>query len=64
MSNSLEPDQVWLSVGPDLGPNCLQKLSADNTSMQGVKMNSTSFKVSVQILYIIICISCIVLYHL
>ena len=21
-------------VGPDLGPNCLQKLSADNTSVQ------------------------------
>ena len=25
MSNSLDPD----SVGPDLGPNCLQRLSAD-----------------------------------
>ena len=32
MSNSLNPDQAWHSVGPDLGPNCLQKLSADNTS--------------------------------
>ena len=28
MSNSLDPDQAKLSVGPDLGPNCLQKLSA------------------------------------
>ena len=31
MSNGLDPDQVRCFVGPDLGPNCLQKLSADNT---------------------------------
>ena len=31
MSNSLDPDQARHFVGPDLGPNCLQKLSADNT---------------------------------
>ena len=30
MSNSLDPDQVRHSVGPDLVPNCLQKLSADD----------------------------------
>ena len=29
MSNSLDPDQARQNVGPDLGPNCLQKLSAD-----------------------------------
>ena len=29
MSNDLDPDQDRRSVGPDLGPNCLQKLSAD-----------------------------------
>ena len=29
MSNRLDPDQDQRSVGPDLGPNCLQKLSAD-----------------------------------
>ena len=23
--------QDWCSVGPDLGPNCLQRLSADNS---------------------------------
>ena len=28
----LDPDQDRHSVGPDLGPNCLQSLSADNTS--------------------------------
>ena len=31
MSKGLDPDQDQLSVGPDLGPNFLQKLSADNT---------------------------------
>ena len=32
MSNSLDPDQARHFVGPDLGPNCLQKLSADDTT--------------------------------
>ena len=32
MSNSLDPDQDGHSVGPDLGPNCLQSLSADDKS--------------------------------
>ena len=31
MSNSLDPDQAGHFVGPDLGPNCLHKLSADGT---------------------------------
>ena len=31
VSNSLETDQAQLSVRPDLDPNCLQKLSADDT---------------------------------
>ena len=30
MSNSLDPDQARHFVGPDLGPNCLQKLSAES----------------------------------
>ena len=30
MSNSLDPDQDCLSVGPDLGPNCLQRSSAED----------------------------------
>ena len=29
VSNSLDPDQTRHFVGPDLGPNCLQRLSAD-----------------------------------
>ena len=31
MSNRLDADQAQHSVGPDLGLNCLQKLSADDT---------------------------------
>ena len=34
MSNRLDPDQARHFVGPDLDPNCLQKLSADDTSRQ------------------------------
>ena len=30
MSNGLDPDQDLHSVGPDLGPNCLQRLTADD----------------------------------
>ena len=37
MSNSLDPDQAQRFVGPDLGPNCLQRLSTDDTSRQRVK---------------------------
>ena len=36
MSNSLDPDQAQHFVGPDLGPNCLQKFSADNTRRQKI----------------------------
>ena len=31
-SNGLDPDHDRRSVGPDLGPNCLQMLSADDKS--------------------------------
>ena len=30
VSNSLDPDEDRHSVGPHLGPNCLQRLSADS----------------------------------
>ena len=36
MSNSLDPDRARQNVGPDLVPNCLQRLSADDTSRQRV----------------------------
>ena len=28
--NSMDPDQARQNVGPDLDPNCLQRLSADD----------------------------------
>ena len=31
VSNSLDPDQARHYVGPDLPPNCLQKLSVDDS---------------------------------
>ena len=31
VSNSLDPDLTRYFVGPDLGPNCLQRLSVDKT---------------------------------
>ena len=30
VSNALDPDQDQHFVGPDLGPKCLQRLSAEN----------------------------------
>ena len=39
LSNSLDPGQDQHSVGPDLSPNCLQRLSGDNkrSRLQGRK---------------------------
>ena len=36
VSNSFDPDQTQCFVGPDLGPNSLQWLSADHTKRQRV----------------------------
>ena len=36
MSNSLGPDQARRFVGPDLGPNSLQRLSADDASRANI----------------------------
>ena len=36
MSHILDPDQTRRFVGSDMGPNCLQKLSVDDTSGQRV----------------------------
>ena len=37
MSNSFDPDKAQKYVRPDLEPNCLKILSADDTSGVGVK---------------------------
>ena len=41
VSNSLDTDQARHIVGPDLGSNCLKRLSADDTRRQRVKNTST-----------------------
>ena len=46
MSNILDPDQVLHFVGPDLGPNSLQMLSADDTSIQRIKVGVVFGKVN------------------
>ena len=38
VSNSLDPDQAQHCVGLDLGLNYLQRLSADDTGIQRVKV--------------------------
>ena len=38
VSNSLDPDQARPYVGPDLGPNCLYRLSADDTRVDGKEL--------------------------
>ena len=40
MSNSLDPDQARHFVRPDLGPNCLQRLSADAKVAAGKELNT------------------------
>ena len=46
VSNSLDPDQVQRFVVPDLGPNCLQRLSADDKSpLSGERVKKTAFKI-------------------
>ena len=41
IKNSMDPDQVRRFDGPDLGPNCLQKLSENDTSRQIVNYYGT-----------------------
>ena len=40
MSNSLDHDQARRIVGPDQGPNCLPRLSADDTGRQRVNVRA------------------------
>ena len=39
VSNSLDPDQAQHLVGPDLGLNCLQRPSAEDTSIIVCRVN-------------------------
>ena len=38
MTNNLDSDQARHYVWLDLGPNCLQRLSADDTSRERVRL--------------------------
>ena len=43
VSNSLDPDQARHFVGPDLGPNCLQRLSVSRqqkSPLAGKELNT------------------------
>ena len=43
VSNNLDPDQARHFTGPDLGPNCLQRLSADDkVATSGDRVNIAS----------------------
>ena len=42
-ANRLDPDQARLFVGTDPDPTCLQRLSADDTSKQRVKLKIKSY---------------------
>ena len=52
VSNSLDPDQARHFVGPDLGPNCLRKLLADDTSWQWVNLKDSIFRDSDDLTYL------------
>ena len=51
VSNSLDPDQARHFFGPDLGPNCLQRLSADDKSRQSQASNGPAHEIVVCWLY-------------
>ena len=55
VSNSLDPDQARHFVRPDLGPNCLQRLSADNKSPLAGKELNTKQRVTKTLAKVIIC---------
>ena len=50
VSNSFDPDQAQHFVRPDLGPNCLQMLSADDTCKQRIKVGVVYGKVNKQMI--------------
>ena len=41
VSNSFDPDQNRSSVSPDLGPNCLKRLSADDKHCHHFQISAT-----------------------
>ena len=58
VSNGLDPDQERHSVGPDLGPNCLQRLSSKDKSPLSRKEFNITHVASLQGVCFIIAINC------
>ena len=60
MLNILDPDQAQQNVGPDLGPNCWQRLSTEDTSRQRVKGKASLlyFLVLVNLYMLFVSIDC------
>ena len=54
MSNSLEPDQARHLVGPDLGPNCLQKPPEDDICYK----KSVKGILQAEVIYLVVCTLC------
>ena len=48
VSNSLNPDQARHFVGPDLGPNCLQRLPADDKVGKELMHSHSSVSIELQ----------------
>ena len=48
VSNPLDPDQDLHFVGPDLGPNCLQRLSTDDKSRHLARVKAMKMRIFVQ----------------
>ena len=53
MSNSLDPDKAKGFVRPDLGPNFLQKLSADDTTIYNELTEKLNSACMVLFLYVL-----------
>ena len=52
MSNNLDPDQAGHFFGPDLGPNCSQRLSADDTKVG----KESSTKTILEMIFFFVCL--------
>ena len=64
MSNRMDQDQVRRFVGPDLGPNCLQTLSADDTWGKELTLDASASIMIVLSSYIVLSLVgwCLVLF--
>ena len=52
VTNSLDPNQAWHFVGADIGPNCLQRSSADDSRRQRFEPNSNFLELFNALFYV------------